>query len=150
MYTDRLAKVHEQQWTKLLPVKTGQLLEIHESIGEWDAKRTWKFKALVLQVKKPNSPDGTFTVRGVSSRIVVEKIYPISYTNFAKLILVDEYKVRRSKIFYIRDKVGKDARMKSIISSHDRNKNLLDSIVATPAAETTKQEEKVETKQEEK
>lgn len=56
----------------------------------------------------------------------VEKIYPLSFNKFDKIILLDEYKVRRAKLYYIRDKVGKDARFKSKITAAKRDINLLD------------------------
>jgi large subunit ribosomal protein L19 len=52
--------------------------------------------------------------------VVIEKIYPLSFAKFAKVLLLDEYRVRRAKIYYIRDKVGKGARMKSRITSDRR------------------------------
>lgn len=58
--------------------------------------------------------------------VEVEKIYPLSFSKFDKIILLDEYKVRRSKLYYIRDKVGKDARFKSKITAEKRDINLLD------------------------
>ncbi len=101
-------------------------LEVHERVGEGSNKRIWKLKGLVIKVKKPNHPDGTFTIRGESAGMVIEKIYPLSFPNFEKVLLLDEYKTRRSKLYYIRDKVGKDAKMKSKIEASNRNKNLLD------------------------
>jgi large subunit ribosomal protein L19 len=80
---------------------------------------------LVIKVKNPNHHTGTFTIRWKSSWIIVEKVYPLSYPKFEKLLLLDEYKVRRSKLYYIREKVGKDAKFRSIIKSGDRNKNLI-------------------------
>jgi len=44
----------------------------------------------------------------------------MSFPKFAKIILLDEFKVRKSKIYYIKDKVGKDARLKSLISKDAR------------------------------
>ncbi len=125
MYFARLQAVYTTFDMKILPVQVGQLLEIHEIIGEWDNKRNRKFKCLVLSVSNPNHPSGTFTVRGVSSGVVIEKIYPLSFAKFAKVILLDEYKVRRSKIYYIRDKVWKGARMKSRITADRRWFDLL-------------------------
>ena len=58
--------------------------------------------------------------------VEVEKIYPLSFNNFDKIILLDDYKVRRAKLYYIRDKVGKDARFKSKITAEKRDINLLD------------------------
>ena len=55
----------------------------------------------------------------------MEKIYPFSFNKFEKVLLLDEYKVRKSKLYYMRDKIGKDARLKSIISAENRDSNLL-------------------------
>jgi large subunit ribosomal protein L19 len=49
--------------------------------------------------------------------MTIEKIYPLSFPNFDKVLLLDDYKIRRSKLYYIRDKIGKDARFKSIIEN---------------------------------
>lgn len=121
----RLQKVYQKFWWKKVDVKPGQFLEIHEEVGEEDNKRIWKFKGLVIKVWKPSHPDGTFTVRGISSGISVEKIYPFSFAGFSKVLLMDEFKVRRAKLYYLRDKVGKGARMKSILEAWMRGTDLL-------------------------
>ena len=121
----RLQAVYKSFGMEKIQVKVGQLLEIHETIGEGDNKRTRKFKCLVYGVNNPSHPNGTFLVRGVTSWIVVEKIYPLCFEKFAKVILLDEFKVRRAKLYFLRDKVGKDARLKSIITSDRRNTDLL-------------------------
>ena len=79
----------------------------------------------MLSTKNVSHPTGTFLVRGVSSGVVVEKIYPFCFDRFTKIILLDEFKTRRAKLYYLRDKVGKGAKMKSIISSDRRNMDLL-------------------------
>jgi large subunit ribosomal protein L19 len=55
----------------------------------------------------------------------VEKIYPLSFTKFKKVVLLDEFKARRSKLYYLRDKIGKDAKMKSKITSERRDSDLI-------------------------
>lgn len=125
MHIERIKAVHAAHSMTVLPIKVGQMLELHEHIWDGSNKRTRKFKALVLGVKKPQSSDGTFTVRGVSAGVVVEKIYPLSFTGFQKLILLDLYKVRRSKIYFMRDKVWKSARLKSILPVSERGKDLI-------------------------
>lgn len=119
---------------KKIQVKVGQLLEIHETIGEGDNKRNWKFRCLVYSVKNPSHPNGTFLVRGISSGVVIEKIYPLCFDRFSKIILLDEFKVRRSKLYFLRDKVGKGARLKSLITSDRRNMDLL-SLQVMPVVE---------------
>lgn len=87
--------------------------------------RIWKFKGLVIKVQKPSHPDGTFTIRGAAAGQTIEKIYPLSFPKFEKIILLDEYKTKRDKLYYIREKVGKDARFKSKITSDRKDMNLL-------------------------
>jgi len=112
---DRLKNVYNRNKYGILPITPGMVLELHENVWEWDSKRILKFKWLVIKVKKPNHPDWTFTIRGDAARMTVEKIYPLSFPNFEKVILMDDYKIRRSKLYYIRTKVWRDARFKSII-----------------------------------
>lgn len=121
----RLKSLYDKNGYSILPVKSGMFLEIHEKVGEWDNTRIWKFKGLVLKVKKPNHPDGTFTIRWDVARMTIEKIYPLSFEKFDKVLLVDDYKIRRAKLYYLRDKVGKGARLKSKIESWKRNTNLI-------------------------
>lgn len=125
MNFSRLQAVYQSFGMKILQIKAGQLLEIHETIGEWDNKRNWKFRCLVLSTKNVSHPSGTFLVRWVSSGVVIEKIYPFCFDKFTKIVLLDEFKTRRAKLYYLRDKVGKGAKMKSIISSDRRNMDLL-------------------------
>ena len=148
MNYNRLKNIHNKNQTPILPVRPGMFLEIHEIVWEWDTKRIWKFKWLVIKVKNPNQPDGTFTIRGEAARMTIEKIYPLSFPNFSKVILLDDYKIRRSKLYYIREKIGKDARFKSIIESEKRWTDLLALVKKDQKApvveETPVVEEKVE------
>jgi len=135
MNYDRLKNIYNKHAVGILPIKSGMLLEIHENIWEWDTKRIWKFKWLVIKMKKPNHPDGTFTIRWEVARMTIEKIYPLSFPNFDKVLLLDDYKIRRSKLYYIRDKVGKDARFKSVIENAKKWTDLLDLIKADDKVE---------------
>lgn len=116
-----IKSIWNQKEYKLLNIKAWMFLEIQEKVWEWNNARIWKFKGLVIKVRKPNNFDWSFTIRGESSGVKIEKIYPISYDKFEKVEIIDEYKVRRSKLYYIREKVGKDAKMKSILSKDDKN-----------------------------
>lgn len=128
MNYDRLKNIYKKNENVILPIKPGMLLEIHENVWDRDAKRIWKFKGLVIKVKKPNHPDGTFTIRGDVARMTIEKIYPLSFPNFEKVLVLDEYKIRRSKLYYIRDKVGKDARFKSGLPAGYQEIDLLEQV----------------------
>lgn len=124
MNFNRLKDFYNKNGSKILEIKAGMHIEIHEK--DVETNRIWRFKCLVIKVKKPSHADGTFTVRGDVAGVEIEKIYPVSFNKFDKIILLDEYKVRRAKLYYIRDKVGKDARFKSQITADRRDSNLLD------------------------
>lgn len=100
-------------------------LELHEHVGEGSNKRIWRFKGLVIKVKKPNHADGTFTIRGKVAGHTIEKIYPLSFPSFDKVLLSDKFKVKRAKLYYMRDKVGKSARMKTLLTNEDKGVDLL-------------------------
>lgn len=125
MNFDRVKAVHAKNNVNMLDVKPGMFLEIHEKLGEAEANRVRRFKGLVIKVKNPNQADGTFTIRWMVSGNEVEKIYPLSFPKFDKVVLLDEYKVRKAKLYYIREKVGKAARMKSKITAERRNTSIL-------------------------
>ena len=125
MNHERLKYLSDTNGYKILPVKTGMQIELHEKVGEWSTERIWKFKGLVIKVKKPGCADGTFTIGGLAAGQTIEKVYPLSFPKFEKVLLLDEYKTRRSKLYYIREKIGKAARMKSQIAADKRDTDLL-------------------------
>lgn len=125
MNNQRLEAIAQNQQYHILPIRSGMQLEIHERVGEGNNQRIWKFKGLVLKVKHPKHVDGTFTIRGKTSGMTIEKIYPLSFPSFEKVLLLDSFKIRRAKLYFLRDKVGKDARLKSLITSDERGMDLL-------------------------
>ena len=148
MNYERLQSVYSKNWYPIIPVRTGMLIEVHEKVWEGSTERIWKFRGLVIKTKKENHPDGTFTMRWTCSGVTVEKIYPFSFNKFEKVLLLDEYKVRKSKLYYMRDKIWKDARLKSIISADNRDSDLLkkSKTFEAPKAEVKEvKEEKIET-----
>ena len=125
MNFDRINTLAGKKEYTLMPIKVGQQLEIHEQMWEWDNSRIWKFKCLVCAVHNPKHHDGSFTVIWETSGVKIEKVYPMSFTKFAKIILLDDYKIRKSKIYFIKNKIGKDARLKSLISKEKRWSDLI-------------------------
>ncbi len=118
MNFDRLKKLYEEKWYTNLDIVPWQYLEISEQIWEWNNKRTWRFKWVVIKVKRKNSPDWTFTIRWKSAWITVEKIYPLSFWGFEKVTLLDKYKVRRAKLYYLRNKIWRQAKLRSLSPSN--------------------------------
>lgn len=118
MNFDRLKKISEESWYSNLNLKPGQYIELSEQIWEGTNKRIWKFKWVILKVKRKWLHDWTFTIRWKSTWNTIEKIYPLSYTWFQKVVVLDQYKVRRSKLYYLRNKIWKQAKLKSISPSN--------------------------------
>lgn len=125
MHYQRLKNIFDQKQYSILPVKSGQQLEIHEKVGTGDTQRIWKFTWLVINVKKPSHPDGTFTIRGTVAGVAIEKIYPLSFPKFEKVLLLDEYKTRRAKLYYMKEAVGKRSKLKSLLKQSERGTDIL-------------------------
>ena len=95
---------------KNLGIKPGDTVRVWQKIEEKGKTRLQAFEGLVLARKHGNEPGGTFTVRKVSSGVGIEKIFPIFSPVIDKIEIVRRAKVRRAKLYYIRDKVAREAR----------------------------------------
>jgi large subunit ribosomal protein L19 len=90
----------------------GDQIRVQVKIKEGDKERLQAFEGLVIAVN--NGPQGTFTVRKMSFGQGVERIFPFNSKVIDKIEKIRSYKVRRSKLFYIRGLRGKAARLKEI------------------------------------
>jgi large subunit ribosomal protein L19 len=95
--------------------RVGDVIRVHQKIKEegQDKERIQVFEGMVIGIKGEGISK-TFTVRKVSYGVGVEKIFPYYSPSIAKIEFVRRFKVRRAKLYYIRDKVGKDAKLKEI------------------------------------
>ena len=93
---------------KNLGIKAGDTVRVHQKIQDKGKTRIQVFEGLVLARKHGNEPGATFTVRKVSSGVGVEKIFPLYSPNIDKIEIVKRAKVRRSKLYYIREKVNRE------------------------------------------
>ena len=96
--------------------KIGDTVKVHFKIVEGKTERIQIYEGLVIAFK--NSRVGkTFTVRKNSYGVGVERVFPIHSPRVAKVEVVRPGKVRRAKLYYIRDKIGKGAKIKELIVS---------------------------------
>jgi len=108
-----------QMKTELDQFKVGDTVKVHFKIVETakDGKSTERiqiYEGLVIAMK--NSRSGkTFTVRKISYGVGVERVFPLHSPKVAKVEVVRAGKVRRAKLYYIRDKIGKGAKIKELI-----------------------------------
>lgn len=88
----------------------GDTLAVHYRVVEGDKERIQVFQGVVLQ-RKGGGINETFTVRKVSDGIGVERIFPLHSPNIAKVEVLRVGRVRRAKLFYLRERRGKAARI---------------------------------------
>ena len=95
--------------------KAGDTVNVHVKIREGNKQRVQQFRGTVIQRKNPNTNGETFTVRKVSNGIGIERIFPLLSPNLDRIELIRAGKVRRARLFYLRGKQGKAARIKEKI-----------------------------------
>jgi large subunit ribosomal protein L19 len=103
-----------QMKSELDQFKVGDTVKVHFKIVEGKNERIQVYEGLVIAMK--NSQVGkTFTVRKNSYGVGVERVFPIHSPRIARVELTRPGKVRRAKLYYIRDKIGKAAKIKELI-----------------------------------
>ncbi len=92
----------------------GDTVKVYGKIKEGDKERIQVFEGTVLKIQN-GSNRTTFTVRKISNGVGVEKTWPLHTPNIEKVEVVRRGKVRRAKLNYLRDRVGKNAKVKEVI-----------------------------------
>jgi large subunit ribosomal protein L19 len=93
-----------------LGLRAGDTVRVHQKIQDKGKTRIQIFEGVVLARKHGDEPGATFTVRKVASGVGVEKIFPLYSPLIDKLEIVKRAKVRRSKLYYIREKVAREVK----------------------------------------
>ncbi len=113
-----------------LDFKIGDTVKVHYKIIEGNRERIQVYEGLVIAINNKGLGK-TFTVRRVSYDVGVERIFPLYSTRIAKIDLVRRGKVRRSKLYFLRERKGKAATK----IKERRQKTTEKAVPATPAAE---------------
>ena len=95
---------------KKLEFNSGDTVRVHQKVIEKGKTRIQMFEGLVIAVKHGTEAGGTFTVRAQMSGIGVEKIFPLYSPVIDKIEIVKRSKVRRAKLYFIREKVAREVR----------------------------------------
>jgi large subunit ribosomal protein L19 len=110
-----LIKVVEQEFTKVresLPdFKPGDTVNVHVRIKEGNKERVQQFQGTVIQ-RRGTGTGETFTVRKISNGVGVERIFPIVSPSIDKIDVLKSGKVRRAKLYYLKGRQGKAARIR--------------------------------------
>ena len=111
-----LLKAFTEKYTKAEPpmANVGDTVRVHLKVKEGNRERIQVFEGTVI-AKKHGGIEETFTVRRVSYGVGVEKVFPVHSPAVEKIELVRHGKVRRAKLYYLRGRVGKAAKIKEAL-----------------------------------
>jgi len=153
MNTDILKKVEEGQYKKRPDVKVGDTVKLHLKIKEGEKERTQIFEGVVI-AKKGSGLSSTITVRKISYGVGVEKIVPLHSPMLEKIEVVKRGTVRKSKLYYLRKRVGRRAlkveNLKDVYMTDEEDVVVPETGEAEVMEEEVVEEEKPEEKEEAK
>lgn len=112
MNTLRVSEIEKEYYIKNVPAfNVGDTVKVHVKILEGGKERIQVFEGIVLR-KRANGIGSTFTVRKISQGVGVERTFLLHSPFLQKITLSHSGKVRRAKLYYLRGKIGKKARVK--------------------------------------
>ncbi len=124
-----VAEIEKENMREEIPqFRVGDLVDVHVKTVEGDKERIQIFNGTVIS-KKGGGNRVTFTVRRVVQGEGVERVFPIHSPNVVNIVVKKSYKTRRAKLYYLRDRKGKSARLKEI---RRREKKTNKAVVETP------------------
>ena len=107
-----LDQFNKSQFKDLPDIRSGYTIKVHQKIKEGDKDRIQIFEGVVIARKHGKGISSTITVRKVVDGVGVERIFPVHSPAIAKIEVVKQGKVRRSKLYYLRTAKGKKAKLK--------------------------------------
>ncbi len=108
---NRLQRLEQTFPTNPVPVfEIGDTVRVHVRVIEGEKERVQVFEGVVI-ARKGKKISETFTVRKISYGVGVERVFPVNSPNIAKIDVTRKGKVRRAKLYYLRDKKGKQAKV---------------------------------------
>ena len=105
---------NEQLKAEVPEFSVGDIVKVHGKIKEGNRERIQVVEGTVIK-KQNGSNRTTFTVRKLSNGVGVEKTWPLHSPNVEKVEIVRKGKVRRAKLYYLRDRIGKAAKVKELV-----------------------------------
>ena len=120
--TTKIEKIIEPNLKKDIPdIQPGDTIKVYQKIKEQSKKskqgkqeRIQVFEGVILAVKHGQGISGTITVRKMVGDVGVERIFPIHSPNIEKIEIVQRGKRRKAKLYYLRDRIGKKAKLKRV------------------------------------
>lgn len=110
---EKLNLIEQTQVKDIPEFRAGDTVNVHYRVREGDKERIQQYEGVVIN-KRGSGANKTFTVRKISSNVGVERIFPLYSPSIALLEVKKRGKVRRAKLFYLRELRGKAARIKEM------------------------------------
>ena len=102
----------QKEWMKtILPFRSGDTLRVNVRVKEGEKERLQAFEGVCI-ARRGAGVSETFTVRKISNGVGVERIFPVHSPMLSEITVVRRGRVRRAKLFYLRNVTGKSARIK--------------------------------------
>ena len=136
---NRLQRLEQTFPTNPVPVfEIGDTVRVHVKVIEGEKERVQVFEGVVI-ARKGRKISETFTVRKISYGVGVERIFPVNSPNIAKIDVLRKGKVRRAKLYYLRDKKGKQAKVaeRDFFRTANKTKASTNEPAATAGAEAS-------------
>ena len=106
--------IKENLNNELPDFKSGDTIAVGVKVIEGDKSRVQQFEGTVIAISAGKGTSKTFTVRKISNGIGVERIFPYHSPNLDSIKVLKRGKVRRAKLYYLRDRIGRAARVKEL------------------------------------
>ncbi|NJN24668.1 MAG: 50S ribosomal protein L19 [Cyclobacteriaceae bacterium] len=114
--SDQLIQIFEEEYREKVAsypdFNSGDTVNVAVKIKEGNKERIQNFQGTVIQRRNEGSNGETFTVRKMSNGVGIERIFPIASPNIDSITVVRRGKVRRARLYYLRGRHGKSARIK--------------------------------------
>lgn len=123
---------------KVPEIKPGYTVRVHQRIKEGEKERVQIFEGLVIAINSGYAADKTFTVRKIVEGIGVEKIFPLHSPLLEKIEVKKESDVRRAKLYYMRKRTGKSARLKETFLDNEEVEKSIAELAEQKAKEEAK------------
>ncbi|OGZ33861.1 MAG: 50S ribosomal protein L19 [Candidatus Portnoybacteria bacterium RBG_13_41_18] len=105
--------IKSQLKSNLPEIRPGYTVIVHQKVKEAGKERIQPFEGLVIAKKHGNGINATITVRKITGGVAIERIFPLHAPTIDKIVVTKKSDVRRSKLYYLRGKFGKKAKMKN-------------------------------------
>ncbi len=137
-----LQSIQKKAVTKRVPIiRAGYTVRVHQKIKEGEKERIQIYEGLVIAVNSGYGADKTFTVRKVVGGIGVEKIFPVYSSAIEKIEIKKKSKVRRAKLYYMRERFGKSARLKEEFVSAEELEQMYEELAQEEAEKEAEESE---------